>query len=277
MSEEHNTEKPDPMLMEQTPSRPGVISRILRTFLRIVIAVVIGLALGGGLYYGALRIYREAIEPIQSYGSRIDDLESSLAQLQDKLRTDSAEIGARQAEIEGGLAEQSEAVASAIALIEAAQTELREQRAALRAMGDLQGELEDVSLALGAVALQVEQLEADILSGDLPARKVQRTAVYLRAMTLLTRARLELDRANLGFAREQVEAAKSTLSELAPAADEELGDEQLLADIQALLDRALQDLPLRPGVAGDVLEAAWGLLQEALQPAQPEADNVGGE
>ncbi|TFH35608.1 MAG: hypothetical protein E4G99_06935, partial [Anaerolineales bacterium] len=214
MTEETNPIAVESDLIEPTTSEPGVMTRVGRVVFRILVAVVVGLALGVGLYYGTLRLYREVIEPIQGYEARIGDLERSLDMMRQELKTDSSDLNARQAEIEGRLAKQSEATASVEALVEAAQADLREQRTILSTVGDLSEGLDDLSLALGSVSMRVDQLEADIAAGDLSAQKVQRTAVYLRAMTLLTRARIELDRDNLGFAREQVEAAQATLNEL---------------------------------------------------------------
>jgi hypothetical protein len=130
------------------------------------------------------------------------------------------------------------------------------------------------------VSTRVEQLEADIATGDLSAQRVQRTAVYLRAMSLLTRARLELDRDNLGFAGEQVNAARETLNELIvvdPQAEDIDGDEALIVTILERLDLVLLDLPMRPNVAGDELEAVWKLFIEALQTVQLDEIDAGGE
>ena len=89
------------------------------------------------------------------------------------------------------------------------QDDIREQRRILATVENLEEDFEAFTLALGDLSLLVEQLEAEIDSGDLPAARVQRTAVYLRAMTMLTRAQLEIDRTNLGFAAEQVALARA--------------------------------------------------------------------
>lgn len=269
-----------PEVLEADPAKTTVFSRIMRVLFRVLIAIVIGIALGAGLYFGAIRLYREVIEPIQSYEARIADLEQGVDRLRADAQSDEAEIQARQIEIERRLAVQGEAIASAQALAQSAQADLREQRRLLSGLEETGEEIDDLTLALGTLSLRLEQLEEAVASGDLPAQKVQRTAIYLRAMTLLTRARLELDRANLGFAREQVVAAQVTLNLLAVdegLSDTEYGDEQILADIQERLNLVLLDIPDRPGVAGDELEAVWRLFLEAMQPVQLDQSEAGGE
>jgi hypothetical protein len=264
----------------QSTNEPSVLSRIGRVVFRTLVIVIVGLALGVGLYYGSIRLYREAIEPIQNYEDRISELERSLEQVRQTFESESLELNSRQAGIEGRLAEHAEAVASVDALVQATQQDLREQRRILSTVEELEKEMEDVTLALGSVSLLVEQLENEIAAGDLPAQRVQRTAVYLRAMSLLTRAQLELDRDNLGFAAEHVVAAKETLGELVdvdPEAEESLGDDALVLTILERIDLVLLDLPNRPTVAADELEAVWKLFMAALQQVQLPGPETGGE
>jgi hypothetical protein len=264
----------------QSTNEPGVMRRIGRIVFRTLVTVIVGLALGLGLYYGSIRLYREAIEPIQNYEDRISELERSLEQVTLAFETESKALNTRQAAIEGRLAVNAETLASVEALIDSTQQDLREQRRILSTVNDLTVEMEGVTLALGDLTLLVEKLESDIAAGDLPAQRVQRTAVYLRAMSLLTRAQLELDRDNLGFAADQVVAAKETLGELInvdPEAEESLGDDALVLTILERIDLVLLDLPNRPKVAADELEAVWKLFIEALQPVQLPEPETGGE
>lgn len=280
MTEETNVVVVETELAEPKTTEPGVMSRVVRVFFRILVAVVVGLALGAGLYVGAVRLYREAIEPIQGYEARIGDLERSLDLMRTELEADSSEITGRQVEIEGRLAEQNEAIASVEALVISAQMDLREQRKILSTVEDLSETLDDLSLALGTISLRVEHIEEEIATGDLPAQRVQRTAVYLRAMTLLTRASIELDRDNLGFAKEQIEAARAALNELVLAdmlSEVEDGDGGLLTSILERLDLVLQDLRSQPAAAADELEAVWKLFLVATEPVQLEESETGGE
>ncbi len=280
MTEEIKTEEMGNLQNDSKSSEASVLRRIGRILFRMLVAIVIGLALGVGLYYGAIQFYREAIEPIQGYEDRISELERSLEQVGSASASESEDLNQRQAAIEGRLASNAEALASVEALVAAAQEDLRQQRRILNAMGDLESEQDDLTLAVGELALQVEQLAADIAAGDLPAQRVQRTAVYLKAMSMLTRAQLELDRNNLGFAAEQVDAARVIMAELTDADStviEPSGDEALVATIIERLDVVIADLPLRPAVASDELEAIWKLFVEALQPVQLDEMETGGQ
>jgi predicted RNase H-like nuclease (RuvC/YqgF family) len=263
----------------QSTSEPSMMRRVGRVVFRTLITIIVGLALGMGLYYGSIRLYREAIEPIQNYEDRISELERSLDQVSNTLESENIELHNRQAGIEGRLAEYAEAVASVEALVQATQQDLRDQRRIISSIEDIEKEMEELTLALGSVSTLVEQLEIDVEAGELTDQQVQRTAVYLRAMSMLTRAQLELDRDNLGFAAEQVVAARETLGELInvdPEAEASV-DDALLATILERLDLVLLDLPTRPKVAADELEAVWKLFMEALQPVQLEQPETGGE
>lgn len=280
MTEKIQPAEAKPETMEESSPQPSAFSRIMRVIFRILVAIVVGIALGAGLYFGAVRGYREVIEPIQSYEARIGDLEQAIDRLRSDAQSDEAEISTRQIEIEGRLAAQSETIASVEALIESTQADLREQRRLVVIIEEMSEEIEDLTLTLGTLSLRLEDLEEDVTSGDLPAQKVQRTAIYLRAMTLLTRARQELDRDNLGFAREQVETAQVTLDLLKVddgLSETDFGDEQILGDIQERLNLILLDLPDRPEVAGEELEAVWRLFLEAMQPVQLDESDAGGE
>ncbi len=280
MTEEMKYEAVQGEEVERRSEVPGVMRKLGRVLFRTLVAIIVGLAIGIGLYYGALRLYREAIEPIQGYGDRILDLERRLDLLSKDMEVESQELNDRQASIEGRLAMQAEALASVEALVDAAQEDLREQRGILNAVGELEGQVEDLTLAVDNVSSLVEQFELEIVAGDLTAQRVHRTATYLRAMSLLTRAQLELDRDNYGFAAEQIAAARAIMSGLIvvdETSGESVGDEALVGLILERLDAVLLDLPSRPAVAGDGLEAVWKLFMEAVQPVQLEQPETGGE
>lgn len=280
MTEEMKYEAVQGEEVERRSEVPGVMRKLGRVLFRTLVAIIVGLAIGIGLYYGALRLYREAIEPIQGYGDRILDLERRLDLLSKDMEVESQELNDRQASIEGRLAMQAEALASVEALVDAAQEDLREQRGILNAVGELEGQVEDLTIAVDNVSSLVEQFELEIVAGDLTAQRVQRTATYLRAMSLLTRAQLELDRDNYGFAAEQIAAARAVMSGLIvvdETSGESVGDEALVGLILERLDAVLLDLPSRPAVAGDGLEAVWKLFMEAVQPVQLEQPETGGE
>jgi hypothetical protein len=280
MTEETKPDEIQTNNQTEQPKQPGFFTRILRVLFRVLVAILVGLAIGLGIYFGALRFYRDAIEPIQNYESRIGELEESLARLGEDIQGDSDTLNSGQAAIEGKLVEQGEEIASVEALIAAVQQDLREQRRVLAAVDDLHMQSEEISDLVTELVERVELIEEEIASGDLPAQRVQRTAVYLQAMTFLSRARLELDRSNLGFAEEQVVAARDAVQSLVPlepTASEVYGDEEILTDILERLEGVIADLPTRADTAGNDLETVWGLFLEALQPEQTTESETGAE
>jgi len=80
----------------------------------------------------------------------------------------------------------------------------------------------------------------------------------LRAMELLSRARLFLYQSNFGLARSDVQAARDVLAEMQPAAPE--SKQQDLTEALFRLDLALKNLPDFPVAASDDLDIAWQVL-----------------
>jgi len=80
----------------------------------------------------------------------------------------------------------------------------------------------------------------------------------LRAMELLSRARLFLYQSNFGLARSDVQAARDVLAEMQPAAPED--KQQDLTEALFRLDLALKNLPDFPVAASDDLDIAWQVL-----------------
>jgi len=84
----------------------------------------------------------------------------------------------------------------------------------------------------------------------------------LKAMELLSRARLFLYQSNFGFAKQDVQAARDTLAGLQPNAPAT----EVAAINEALfrLDLVLKNLPDFPVAASADLDIAWGVLLEGL-------------
>lgn len=95
-------------------------------------------------------------------------------------------------------------------------------------------------------------------------KSLEQDTQLLKAMGMLSRARLFLMQNNLGLAELDMEAARDTLAALRP--DLNKTQAQALDDILLRLDQALKDLYTAPVLVVDDLEVAWQLLRRGLEP-----------
>ncbi|HAV77863.1 MAG TPA: hypothetical protein DCX53_10990 [Anaerolineae bacterium] len=91
----------------------------------------------------------------------------------------------------------------------------------------------------------------------------------LRAMELLSRARLFLYQSNFGLARLDVQAARDILAEMQLTAPE--GKQEDLSEALFRLDLVLKNLPSFPVAASDDLDIAWQVLLDGYPSPVTEA------
>jgi len=286
---------------EQAP-KPSCFARLLGVLLRLVFAIVVGLFLGAGLYFGFQAVYNQFLSPVQQHTLRLDALElqqqqsieaqtQRLQSLVSRLETieaqsdqvkDSLSITANKLDHIQTLQETQDT------LIKELQSQLEVQEAALKvAKQNLQDQSEQIqadrSAALAefeelATKLQAIQTEAATTADTLLENKAAFNALQIQvaqqtqllaAMELLTRARLNLAQGNLSLARLDIEAARAVILEIRTHESADQAD--FFAETLTHLDRAGEFLPLNPVGASDEVEAAWQLLQEslALKPETP--------
>jgi len=245
--------------------KASLLSRVMRFLLRLLIVVLLGGVFGAAVYFGVPTLYRSAIEPMQVNARRIAELEQALDQVQTTARRQVEQAGERLVEIEGRLAEQGEALAMMQAELEVVQTSLEEQRDRVSRLRNVVDRVEDLTYDLDKTVARVEMLESTLAEVELPAASIGRQLQLIRAMTLLTKARLWLVQDNLGLAAEEISTARDLLAEVVGA--EQDGEDQALEQIVDRLDLALTDIRTTPIVAADELEIAWKLLVEVTKPA----------
>jgi chromosome segregation ATPase len=257
-----NSEVSEPEAGERKVS---FFSRVMRFLLRFLIVMLLGGVFGVAIYFGVPTLYRSAIEPMQVNTQRIAELEEALNQVQTTSSRQVEQAGERLVEIEGRLAEQGEALAAMEAELEVVQTSLDDQRDRVSQLRNLVDRVEDLTSDMDEMVTRVETLEATLTSVELPAASIGRQLQLIRAMTLLTKARLWLVQDNLGLAAEEITTARNLLDEVIGA--EQDGEDEVLEQIVEKLDLALIDIRTTPIVAADELEIAWKLLVEATKPA----------
>ncbi len=248
------------------------LTRVVRSVFRVVLVSVIGIALGVGIYFGTRGLYRNYVEPMQASLRRIAEIEEALAQDKVLARKQAEQTGERLAEIDGRLAEQSEALAILVVEIDSVQNELENQDTRIDRLRTMVNRIETLSSDLRATADQVEGLETALSEIELPAQRISKQLRMIQAMTLLCKAHLWLDEDNLGLAAEEIIAARDILTFI-PESDS-VEEDALMDQIIDRLSLALADVRTIPIVAADELEIAWKLMLEAteLEISTPDFD-----
>jgi len=292
----------------ETP-QVGWFTRLVRVTLRLIFAVVLGLALGAGIYYGTIAIFNNVIEPIQDNTQGIKALETRFQLAEEDQKQQADEITARiQAlEISGdqhkaALAELQGRIdtleADQAALLETATNELnaildqaaQEQDALKKDVGNLDADLKSLNSEMNGIVQNYDSLQAEVdeLVKNISANDenlarieaewneklseftaVQHDLQLFKTIELLTRSRYHLVQNNLGLARQDIQDGYDLLLLIQGTIPEY--QVETYSDILSRIESALANLPQRPVAAADDVDSAWNLLLRGL-PDQPEAD-----
>lgn len=330
------------MGQEHTATPPSFRSRLgkalvwlMRVLLRLLVVLTIGAAVGTGIYFGGMFVYRQFFEPVPIHEIRLDILEGRQNQLVEQFRQQQDDLQARVDELEGqsdarklavdGLQERLTTIETSLAdttlYLDEAYVELELLQTALAdaqlawdaiqlALETLQAAQDTGQVDLEALRLDLETLQADLtsiesalevmqgdlatmqtgvtdlsgqvdeysldvaalreeLSGEKSPAAVRRDLQLVKAMELLTRARLVLVQNNLGLAQFDIQAGRRILVDLQTEVPAHQSEQ--IARIVARLDAALDNLPAAPVAAADELEGAWQLLVAGLPKEPPVA------
>ena len=238
---------------EKTTSNP--FTRALKVFLRLLVALVVGLSIGLGLYFGGATLYRIAVGPGPSYDQQLHDYQEEVAQLRLDLAERDLEIDEQQSALEERINDGADEIAN--------QSEaINEQMTVL-------------SAELAVLVDRLDTFEVSLSEVGQPVDEMQGQLQLIRAMTLLSRAQFWLSEDNLGQASEDVTDARAMISAQAEKWREEAeyGDRvKVLDEIISRLDIALEDIRTQPSIAEDEIEIAWKLLIVVTDPESPNAD-----
>lgn len=224
---------------EESP-QPSFLRRAFRVFVRLTLAILLGVALGVGAFFGARRL----IEATRQNSARIAELEAGLQESSGALAELREVVDQGLAGAESGLSEQSDSLGELQVQIEDLQAELADQG----------GRQERFTAELNTLGDQLDDLVKQMEEGG-EQKQLQRDLKLTQAMLFLVRARLWLVENNLGLATSEVERARVLLLEV--VAEQEA--ENVRAAIERL-DFALVELRTTPLVAADDIEIAWKLL-----------------
>jgi chromosome segregation ATPase len=268
---ENKIESPDraaPVAQEQdaVQSGPSAGQRAIRWIFRLLVVLLLGVALGAGLYYGARSFYRDAIEPLQTLDQRMLALEESVSDLNEDVQADKNAIMEDIADLQGSITVQAEAVASISAQIGRLELQVEDQAQALEEIADLREAVNQLGDDLVSSDEQLQALEDTIQAGELPAERVESSLQLMRVMNLMTRARLWIEQDNYGLAGEDIEAALEIMETLTQETISEGDEQNQLLDITQRLTLALEVLRTNPELAEEGLEIVWKLLIETTAP-----------
>lgn len=223
--------------------KPSFLSRLgrallnfIRALLRLILMVLVIGGIGAALYFGLPYLNRTFIAPVERNAARVNELEDKIAALQTQL----SEMEARAGELDTRLGE--------------IETTVEAHTASLAKLEEMQATLEQETAAQTNSVMIV----------------LKREIMLTRAIETLARARLYLSQSNFGLAKDDVQSARSILTEL--SADAPPYQVDALNQIIARLDLALSNLPAFPVIAVDDVDIAWQLLMMGLP--ESEADVV---
>ncbi len=230
----------------RAPSGPSFGERVggfFRFLLRLVSLLILLSLLSLALYLTLPWLYQTFITPVEQNTVQVKELQSKqakteqeLADLQTKLGT----IETVQNGHDGSLTELNKRLSDI-------ETEIAARTKSLTKLEEMQSKLQE--------------------QNDTNAAELDRQINLLKAMELLSRARLFMYESNFGLARQDVQIGRDLLAKIQPDAPRPLSDE-LKAVVQRL-DMSLSNLPDFPVAASDDLDIAWQILLSGLPQATP--------
>jgi hypothetical protein len=232
-------------------SGPSFGQRVRRFFdflIRLISWVIILSVIGLGLYYGLPLLYQRYVVPVEQNTAGVTELQSRQEQTEQEL----ADLQAKLETMEAGQSQNAESLTELDQRLSGIETEINARTQSLAALEEIQSELQAQNEAISA------ELEYQVN--------------LLKAMELLSRARLLMYQSNFGLARQDVQIARDVLAKVRPDAPASLTDD--LDEVIRRLDLTLFNLPDFPVAARDDLDIAWQILLSGLPPGQTTVDGT---
>ncbi len=237
---------------------------LLRVFVRLLVLLIVVGGIAALVYYGTPWLYQNYILPVESNTARVQSLETRITDENLLLNNQFSQLQERLIALESLQTDNAQAIADLQGRLDQAEKTLAAHTATLRTLDEIQANLEVLNETVAGH-------ELELTGGEGALADLNRQIRLVRAMELLTRARMFLFQSNFGLARQDVQAARDTLSDL----ESEVLEFQVapLQNILARLDLALANLPDFPVIARDDVDIAWQLLLQGL-PANPPEDGA---
>ena len=234
---------PPTVVAPSGPSFGERVGRFFRFLLRVVSLLILLSLLSLALYLVLPWLYQKFITPVEQNTTQISELQSRQEQMEQEvadLQTKLGTLETVQNRHDGSLTDLDKRLSDI-------ETEINARTQSLAALEKMQSELQ-------------EQNEAN-------SAELERQINLLKAMELLSRARLSMYQSNFGLARQDVQIARDLLATVQPDAPESLAND--LDEVLRRLDLTLSNLPDFPVAASDDLDIAWQILLSGLPQTTP--------
>lgn len=253
--------------MSQGTSKPpasGGGASAVRAFfaglLRLILVLLVGVVLGGVIYFGSVFIYQRAIIPAEENAARLSALETEQAGRQALLREQLATLQSRLSWLESTSAIRTDLEKDLNSL--QTQVAIQQTRSA-----DLYNRLQTATLQVKTAEIQAQQVNRALGTSIAMAEEAKDQVEVLRAALHVLRARQHLVQGNYGLAQGEIETARQILRSLWERVPE--AQQASIERWIARLELAQANLPNFPVAAADDLDVAWQWLLEGLPSQQP--------
>ena len=225
------------------PSLGQRIGRFVRFLFTLLLILLLLGGIGAGLYFGLPFVYEKYVLPVQQNTAQLAGLQTQQAQSEQAI----ADLQSKLSAVEAAQTEQARSLSDLGARVSGLEKEIAAHTQTLAALDEMQKQLAEQGQAANA--------------------ELSRQVDLLRAMELLSRARLFMYQSNFGLAKVDVQTARDILADVQPTAPEPLAAE--LKEVLLRLDLTLSNLPSFPVAASDDLDIAWQVLLGGLPPTEP--------
>ena len=243
-----NAPAPTPAPPEKPSPKPAsgsgfgsFLKQLFFFLLRLIVILLLLTGLAIGIAYLAPLVYERYVRPVEMNAAQVAALGTQQAQS----ATQIASLQARLATAEAGQAKQGETITNLNGRFQTIEGGIAEHTKRLEALNEMQ--------------------DALLKTNEASLAKMDNQIKLLKAMEMLSRARLFLYQSNFGLARQDAQSAREILADLHQAAPEASTPE--LVEALFRLDLVLKNLPDFPVAASVDLDLAWQVLAQGM-PAQ---------
>jgi uncharacterized coiled-coil protein SlyX len=240
-----NIPAPEPPPPDEPQPKPSpkinlgqILKSLLLFLLRLVLILLLLTGIAVGIAYLAPLAYDRYVRPVEQNAAQVAALGTQQAQSAAQISS----LQTRLATAEAAQAKQVETITSLTGRVQTVEEGIAEHTKKLAALDEMQNTF--------------------VTSNDASRAKLESQIRLLKAMELLSRARLFLYQSNFGLAKQDAQSAREILAGL-----QENAPEGVTADLtEAIfrLDLVLKNLPDFPVAASDDLDLAWLVLVQGI-------------